>query len=52
MYRKPSSQMSIEDFVLPFGGCLNENNRWVQLADIIPWDLVEKKYAEPNRSSY
>jgi hypothetical protein len=32
MYRKPKDQMSIEDFILPFEGKLNKNNRWVQLA--------------------
>ncbi len=45
MYRKPSSQLRIEDFILPFSGYLNKNNRWVQLAAMIPWDAIEKKYA-------
>ncbi len=46
MYRKPSKQMRVEDFILPFDGHLNENNRWVQLAAMIPWDVVEKKYSK------
>lgn len=47
MYRKvPDSQLSFEDFYLPFGGTLSGNNRWVRLARIIPWDLAESFYAE------
>ncbi len=45
MYREPSSQLRVEDFILPFSGYLNQNNRWVQLAVMIPWDAIEKKYA-------
>lgn len=46
MYRRPTGQMVIEDFVLPFEGKLNANNRWVKLAKIIPWEQIEKDYAE------
>ena len=28
-----------------FGGNLNRQNRWVVLADLIPWDEVETRYA-------
>ena len=45
MYRRPTGQMVIEDFVLPFEGKLNGNNRWVKLAKIIPWEQIEKDYA-------
>lgn len=45
MYRKPSPQLTIDDFILPFSGKLDPNNRWVQLANIIPWDEYEKEYA-------
>lgn len=45
MYRKPNPQMTIDDFILPFSGQLNAENRWVQLAKIIPWDEFEKEYA-------
>lgn len=45
MYRLPSRQMSLDDFILPFGGTLNPENRWVKLAAIIPWEEIEKKYA-------
>lgn len=45
MYRKSSPQLTIDDFILPFSGKLNNENRWVQLANLIPWDEFEKEYA-------
>lgn len=45
MYRKPEPQLTIDDFILPFSGKLNAENRWVKLAKIIPWDEFEKDYA-------
>ncbi|MCW2279477.1 DDE family transposase [Heliophilum fasciatum] len=45
MYKKPSPQMTIDDFILPFSGKLSAENRWVQLARIIPWDEIGKHYA-------
>ena len=45
MYRKPSRQMTLDDFILPFSGSLSADNRWVRLAQIIPWDQIEKDYA-------
>lgn len=45
MYRKPSRQMTIDDFILPFTGSLSADNRWVRLAKLIPWDSIEKEYA-------
>lgn len=38
--------MSIDDFILPFSGTLRADNRWVKLAQIIPWEEIEKKYAK------
>jgi hypothetical protein len=47
MYRKkPKGQMSFEDFYLPFGGRLNGENRWIQLALEIPWEEFEGEYAK------
>ncbi|NSW92503.1 MAG: IS5/IS1182 family transposase, partial [Firmicutes bacterium] len=46
MYRRPTGQMVIEDFVLPFEGKLDANNRWVKLAKIIPWEQIENEYAD------
>ncbi len=46
MYRRPTGQMVIEDFILPFEGKLDANNRWVKLAEIIPWSTIENDYAK------
>ena len=47
MYRKPDvNQLAFEDFVLPFGGKLRSDNRWVLLAKQIPWAEVETEYAQ------
>jgi len=49
MYRKqyqPDPQIPLEEFHMAFGGRLSRENRWVKLADLIPWDEVEKRYAE------
>jgi hypothetical protein len=34
-----------EDFFLPFGGKLSGDNRWIKLAELIPWDELEDGYA-------
>lgn len=39
-------QILLEDFFLPFGGRLSENNRWVQLSYLIPWRRVEQEYGK------
>lgn len=47
MYRhSPPGQLSFENFYLPFGGQLNGENRWVKLAEAIPWESVETEYAQ------
>jgi hypothetical protein len=47
MYRKPHfNKLAFEDFVLPFGGNLRSDNRWVILAKQIPWAVVETAYAQ------
>ncbi len=39
MYRREHRhQLSFEDFFLPFGGKLSGDNRWIKLAELIPWD--------------
>ena len=47
MYRK-SNQSSItpENFELPFSGKLSPDNRWVIMAELIPWSDFEAEYAE------
>ena len=47
MYRKEDShQLQFEDFYLPFGGRLRRDNRWVILAQQIPWPDIEKAYGQ------
>ena len=47
MYRKRDrEQLTLDDFVLPFGGKLCADNHWVKLAAIMPWDFIEDIYAE------
>ncbi len=46
MYRKQSkNQRSFENFALPFGGKLSGENRWVKLAELVPWDEYEESYS-------
>ena len=49
MYRKKDRKtMLFPEFkeLLPFGGVLNEDNRWLKLAALIPWDELEDEYAK------
>jgi len=46
MYRNDSNQISIYEFIHPFGGGLNSNNRWVKMSELVPWSDFEPKYAE------
>jgi len=46
MYRRSTpEQLSFENFYLPFGGKLSKDNRWVKLAEVIPWQEFENEYA-------
>ena len=45
MYKSSDkSQSSFLDFNQPIGLHMNPNNRWIKMADSIPWDVFEKKY--------
>ncbi len=47
MYRKAELVASpAENFELPFGGKLAEDNRWVIMAKLIPWSEFEEEYAQ------
>lgn len=47
MYREESEkQQKLEDFYMPFGGHLNEDNRWVILSKKVPWKRIENEYKE------
>jgi len=45
MYRKKiPQQLEFPNFYLPFSGQLDPENRWVLLAQLVPWDLAEEIY--------
>lgn len=45
MYKSSDkSQSSFLDFNQPMGLHMNPNNRWIKMADSIPWEVFEKKY--------
>ena len=47
MYRnKHSRQLTIYDFILPFGGHLRKDNRWVMLREMIDWAAIEEEYSK------
>jgi hypothetical protein len=42
----PQSQLSLELFKHPFEGDLDKNNRWVKMANLIPWDELASVYSK------
>jgi transposase, IS5 family len=42
--RENPRQLSIEEFELPFGGELDKRNRWVKLAEEMPWEELSVVY--------
>lgn len=47
MYRKtPRPELTPENFEMPFSGKLSSDNRWVIMAELIPWAEFEEQYAE------
>ena len=45
MYRYSNRQIRLSDFKQPVGMNLQEENRWVKRAMLIPWNEIEKRYA-------
>ena len=45
-YKDDRAQLRLDEFFLPFGGKLKTDNRWVQMAEIMPWDYIEEVYLE------
>jgi len=45
-HREDKNQQRMEEFILSFGGCLSAGNRWVKMAKVMPWDVVEEEYAK------
>ena len=51
MYRKRDrEQMTVEDFSGLIGGKLDADNRWVKMARLMPWDLIEDIYSKTFKS--
>ena len=47
MYKfNQNTQITFSDFNQPLGLKMNENNRWIKKAELIPWEKIEVKYAE------
>ena len=47
MYKTNRGQTSIFDNPINFiGAKLDPTNRWIQIASLIPWELVDKKYSK------
>lgn len=45
-----SKQLTIAEFDWPFETVLDKNNRWVKLADCIPWDELAESYYQGMRA--
>jgi hypothetical protein len=46
MNRTTADQTDFVDFYLPYGAYLEISNRWCQLAEMLPWVIVESCYVE------
>ncbi len=47
MYRNSNKpELTPENFELPFSGKLSLDNRWVIMAELIPWSEFESEYAD------
>jgi len=47
MYKPTRGQMTLFDHPIAFAGAkLSPENRWVKIAALIPWDLLDQKYSE------
>ncbi len=51
MYRHNQNQIELENFDLPFSGKLRSDNRWVKLAQLIPWGDFERSYSKSLKRS-
>jgi len=50
MYKKSDAQRNLDDFNQPLGLEMNPDNRWIKKARLVPWEDVERRYAELFRS--
>ena len=57
MVRKPTGQTTVFKNRVAFTGArLDAENRWVKIAGLVPWDMVEAKYSvgfeNPNKAPF
>jgi len=45
-YRTPQEQVSMFEDLFPYGGSLDEENRWIRIGRIVPWEEFETLYAK------
>ena len=43
-YSEDKDQVVLAEFLMPFAGKLDPQNRWVRLSSIMPWDKIEEIY--------
>lgn len=46
MYKHNLKQLELPEFSLPFQGELDNDNKWVKLAALIPWEQFEERYKQ------
>jgi len=51
MYRKQDKNESIYSFLFLFSGTLHADNRWANMADVLPWDQREIQSAVQSLSN-
>ena len=39
-------QLPLFKELMPYGGKIDENNRWIKMADLVPWDVMAVIYAQ------
>lgn len=54
MKRKPSNQLPLFNGLNPFSQDIDQNNRWIKLNEVVPWDELEaiyRRYFHPDKQS-
>ncbi len=45
-FKNQNRQITLKDFNQPLGLKLNPENKWIKKAAMIPWEAIEKEYAD------
>jgi hypothetical protein len=52
-YTQEENQLLLpSEFILPFGGRLNPENRWIKLAQLVPWARVDHMYTKSLKKTF